>query len=276
VLLGPNAALLLAMALAVLTDMTVAVGRGWARRLPAWTGEITVLLVLYSTWQLGLGIIADHTRGAVARGLAVWRFERALGIGRERAFQRAVIHAPSVMRALNYFYAVGHVQDVMIVLVWLFWRHRDRYVASRRVLVALIGLCALVQAFPVAPPRLLPQTGVVDAGRLLGYALYPLGGLHDSSQLTAMPSVHVAMAAWVTWVVLTVSTSRWRGLILAHLAATFAAVIAPGYHFWLDGIVAIGILAAVVIGQREWARRAATHSQQIDSGVTFSFSPTGR
>lgn len=249
-LLGPNVALLLAMTLAVLTDLIVAVGRGWARRLPPWTGEITVLLVLYAAWQLGLGMIADHTRGAAAHGLAVWRLEGVLGIRSERAFQRAVLHVPSLMRALNYFYAVGHVQDVMIVLVWLFWRHRDEYFPARRALVALIGLSAVVQAIPVAPPRLLPQTGVVDAGRLLGYALYPLGGLHDSSQLTAMPSVHVAMAAWVTWVVLTVSTSRWRGLIVAHLVATFAAVVAPGYHFWLDGIVAVLLLAGVVAVQR--------------------------
>lgn len=250
-LLGVTQALLLAVALFVAADVLRWRPRRWAVELAPWAAETALLLVLYAAWQAGLGVLADHTRGAVAHGLDVWRVEQALHLPAEATVQRAVLHAPWLMRWLNYYYAVGHVQDVMLVLAWAFWRHRDRYFDARRTLVWLIGLCAVVQAFPVAPPRLLPVTGVVDGGRLVGYALYPLGGLRDSSQLTAMPSVHVAMAVWVTVVVMTVSTSRWRGLILVHLAVTILAVVAPGYHFWMDGIVAAALLGGIMLA-RAW------------------------
>lgn len=250
-LLGVTQALLLAVALAVAADVLRGRPRRWAVEVAPWAAETALLLVLYAAWQAGLGVLTDHTRGAVAHGLDVWRVEQALHLPAEASVQRAVLHAPWAMRWLNYYYAVGHVQDVMLVLAWAFWRHRDRYFEARRALVWLIGLCGVVQAFPVAPPRLLPVTGVVDAGRLLGYALYPLGGLRDSSQLTAMPSVHVAMAVWVAVVVMTVSTSRWRGVILVHLAVTILAVVAPGYHFWMDGVVAAGLLGGIMLA-RAW------------------------
>lgn len=250
-LLGVTQALLLAVALSVAAEVLQWRPRRWAVEAAPWAAETALLLVLYAAWQAGLGVLADHTRGAVGHGLEVWRVERALHLPAEATVQRAVLHAPWAMRWLNYYYAVGHVQDVMLVLAWAFWRHRDGYFGARRALVWLIGLCSVVQAFPVAPPRLLPVTGVVDAGRLVGYALYPLGGLRDSSQLTAMPSVHVAMAVWVTAVVITLSTSRWRWLILFHLTVTILAVVAPGYHFWMDGIVSAGLLAAILLA-RVW------------------------
>ena len=257
VLLGVTPALLLAMTMAAAADLLRVRPRRWAVRAAPWAAESALLLVAYAAWQQGLGVVADHTRGAAAHGLAVWRVERSLHLVKEATVQRWVLGTPALMRGLNYYYAVGHVQDVIAVLAWSFWRHRDRYLDARRALVALIGSCALVQAVPVAPPRLLPATGVVDAGRLLGYALYPLGGLRDSSQLTAMPSVHVAMALWATVTVVSLSSSPWRWLMLVHLAVTVAAVIAPGYHFWLDGLVAAGLLIIVRGGQ--WLTGTAQH-----------------
>ncbi|GAC1314481.1 MAG: phosphatase PAP2 family protein [Acidimicrobiales bacterium] len=246
-LLGVTPALLLAMTMAAGADLLRGRPRRWAVRAAPWAAEAAILLVAYAAWQQGLGVIADHTRGAVAHGTAVWRLEQFLHLPTEASVQRWFVPMAPVMRGLNYYYAVGHVQDVIAVLVWSFWRHRDGYPAARRALVWTIGLCAVVQAYPVAPPRLLPVTGVIDGGRLVGYALYPLGGLRDSSQLTAMPSVHVAMALWATVTVVSLSRSPWRWLLLVHLVVTVAAVIVPGYHFWLDGAVAAGLLAVVLM-----------------------------
>jgi len=101
----------------------------------------------------------------------------------------------------------------------------------------------------VAPPRLLPATGVIDAARVLGQSVYAPAGLRDYTQLTAMPSVHVGWSVLVAIVVLSVSTSRWRWLILAHPVVTTAAVVLTGNHFWMDGIVAAAMVGAVVAGQ---------------------------
>jgi hypothetical protein len=58
-----------------------------------------------------------------------------------------------------------------------------------------------------------------------------------------MPSIHVGWAAVVSLGVFAVSASRWRWFFLLHMIVTIIVVSASGNHWWLDGIVAIGLLA---------------------------------
>jgi hypothetical protein len=51
-------------------------------------------------------------------------------------------------------------------------------------------------------------------------------------------------------VVVTIGTSRWRWLVLLHPAITIFVVAATANHFWLDGIVAIALLALAIAVQR--------------------------
>jgi hypothetical protein len=250
VLLGPGPALLLAALLALGWAGLRVLPPGPARRAAPWAREAAILLVLFAAWQEALGAATTHhLAGAVGHGMLVWRLEQRLHLPAERSFQRAVLHWPDGMRALNYYYAGVHVQDVIACLVWVMWRHPDRYRRARNLLAGLTAATVVVQAIPVAPPRLLPATGVVDAGRLLGYAIYPLHGLRDSSQLTAMPSVHVAWALWVAVVVIRSSSSRWRWLVVLHPLITLASVVATGYHFWLDAVAAAALVVVVVCVQ---------------------------
>jgi hypothetical protein len=250
VLLGPGPALLLAALLAFGWAALRVLPPGPARQAASWARETAILLVLFAAWQEALGVVtAHHLAGALEHGMSVWRLEHRLHLPAERSFQHAVLHWPDGMRALNYYYAGVHVQDVVVGLVWVMWRHPDRYPTARNLLAWVTAATVVVQAIPVAPPRLLPATGVVDAGRLLGYAIYPLNGLRDSSQLTAMPSVHVAWALWVAVVVIRSSSSRWRWLVVLHPLITVASVVATGYHFWLDAVAAAALVVVVVCVQ---------------------------
>jgi hypothetical protein len=56
----------------------------------------------------------------------------------------------------------------------------------------------------------------------------------------------------IGWAVVRVSGSRWRWLALAHPVLTVFVIAATANHFWLDGIVAVALLAACV-----WAQRGA-------------------
>jgi hypothetical protein len=243
-----------------------AVGR-WGGRRPAWcewAREAALLLALFAFWQWLLGVGVNSTVGAAGHGMAIWHLERDLHFPSERTVQHAVLHAPTVMRALNFYYAGVHVQDVLLCLVWMFWRHRDAYRPARNALALMTLATAFLQFIPVAPPRLLAATGVVDAGRLLGYAIYPLNGLHDASQLTAMPSVHVAWAAWVGIVVVRSTKSKWRWLVLADPILTVASVIATGYHFWLDAVVAVVLVwGAIAISGRQRRPRGAHQVEEV-------------
>jgi hypothetical protein len=76
-----------------------------------------------------------------------------------------------------------------------------------------------------------------------------------------MPSVHIGWAVLVGLVVVTVSTSRWRWLVLAHPVLTAVVVVVTANHWWLDGVVAVALLAAAVAIDRS-ARRIAAERQQ--------------
>ena len=60
--------------------------------------------------------------------------------------------------------------------------------------------------------------------------------------------------------IVAVSTSRWRWLFLLHVALTMMVVSATGNHWWLDGIVAI-VLLAVALAIDRGARRVAASGE---------------
>jgi hypothetical protein len=158
------------------------------------------------------------------------------------SFQARFLPYPDLMRALNVYYAAAHVPVLVACLVWRFTRHRKHYPSLRTTLAITTGVCLLVQLVPVAPPRMYPGLGFVDAGDVFGPGVYGKVGTGIADQLSAMPSVHVAWAALVALAVIVASSSRWRWWILAHPILTVVAITATANHWWLDGIVATAIL----------------------------------
>lgn len=96
--------------------------------------------------------------------------------------------------------------------------------------------------------------GFVDTGHLYGQSVYTALGRGASDQLSAMPSLHVGWALLVGIVVVAVSTSRWRFVVLAHPVLTVAVVVVTANHWWMDGIVAAAILATAY-GLEQGVRR---------------------
>jgi len=65
----------------------------------------------------------------------------------------------------------------------------------------------------------------------------------------AMPSLHVAWAAWCAAALVTASRGRWRHLAWLYPAATAVVVLATANHFVLDAaaglaVTGLGLLAA--------------------------------
>ena len=96
--------------------------------------------------------------------------------------------------------------------------------------------------FPLAPPRMMP--GFVDTGLQFGQSVYGAersGGV--ANQFAAMPSLHVGWAALIALSMILITRSKWRWLWLAHPIITFGVVVVTANHYWLDGIVALLLLA---------------------------------
>jgi hypothetical protein len=219
-------------------------GRRW-RAIAAFCREAALVLGLYALWALLGQLSLMQVDGAMDRGLAIWHFEQDIGLPSEVDMQKLILGHDLVVRACNQFYALVHVPALIVFLVWLFFRHRDRYPTWRTSLALLTAACLLIQFVPVAPPRLFRGLGFVDTANAFGESVYGPLGSPGPAQLSAMPSVHVGWAVLIGWAVVGVSSSRWRWWVLAHPVVTILVVVVTANHWWLDGIVAIAILVAI-------------------------------
>jgi diacylglycerol O-acyltransferase len=123
------------------------------------------------------------------------------------------------------------------------------------VLINVLGFVVFWR-YPVAPPRMLDGfTDVVAASHTVGS--WHTGALaSNANQLAAMPSLHIAWAAWCAVAVWRLTgRPAIRALGVAYPLLTGFAVLATGNHYVLD-ILGGAILTAVAVAIVAWAPRA--------------------
>jgi hypothetical protein len=226
--------------------------------------ELAVVLGLFATWQIAGAWALTRVEGAFQRAQWILDVEGHTGLPSELTVQQTILGHDALIRLVNVFYLYAHINSIVIFLVWMFVRHRDRYRWARNTIVLLTGSCLLVQMLPVAPPRMLHADGFIDLALAYGQSIYGAFGSGTADQLSALPSVHVAWSLLICFFVLTVSTSRWRWLVLLQPVTTIYVVVATANHYWLDGISAGLLLAAALpvtdaIERRRARRTAARH-----------------
>jgi hypothetical protein len=215
--------------------------------------EAALLFGLYGLWQFAGSFTVMSPAGALPRGRWLWHAERVLHLPSETAVQRLFLPHPVLVQAFNLYYDVLHFPVLGACLIWLYAWHRSSYPSVRTTVALFTGVSLLIQLIPVAPPRLLPSTGLVDTAVRYGQSVYSWNGGMDADQYSAMPSVHVGWALIVAIAVITASRSRWRWLAVAYPLLTLVSVTVTANHFWLDGIAA-GLLVALVLAVQRLAR----------------------
>lgn len=235
--------------------------------LPAF-GEFALVSALYSVWQIARQLPPTHESGAMDRARQIDDLQQALHLPTEIAMQHIVVDHNLLAWLTNAYYATMHVPALIAFLIWLFVRHRDRYPHWRNGLAVVTAGCLIIRFVRVAPPRFIGELGFVDLADKHGFSVYGPVGTGISDQFAAMPSVHVGWAAVVALGVFATTTSRWRWLFVLHLPVTIFVVAATGHHWWLDGIVAIGLLAIGLRLDAALCRPGASSSlrrQSVDS-----------
>ena len=233
--------------------------------------ESGIVAALYSLWQLAGTISVIGSGDAFDRGRWIHRFEHDVHLPSELRAQHLISGHPLLTQGANWYYAGVHFFALGAMLLWLFARHRDRYRGVRNVVVLLTASSLLIQLIPVAPPRLLPGFGFVDTAQQYGQSVYNVSGI-TVDQLAAMPSVHVGWSLLVAWAVISVSRSRHRWWVLAHPVLTVFVVVATANHWWLDGIVAAGLLllSILVVRSVPLLRGSASRVDHGDTGGATS------
>lgn len=196
----------------------------------------------------------------VAHAEAILAFERTAGLHIEPHLQAWSSNRPWLVGAMAWYYLPGHLVPFLGLLAWAAWRGGRHYAAFRQAALLAIGAAfALFVLFPVAPPRLVPSSGLADVthattapgldGGLVGALANPFA---------AFPSEHVAWAVLIAWAVVRFFGRRWAPVAAAHVGATVFLVFALGHHYVVDVAAGAGIgTLGAWAGERVLRREAA-------------------
>ena len=219
--------------------------RGWAHlalQFAVWFG-------FYAVYQVVRGAADREVAEAFWNGTLVIEAENRLHALVEPAVQGFVQSSGLLIFATTYTYWLSQFAVVGVTLLWVYFRHYDRFADFRNWLIGanLIGLLGYV-LMPTAPPRMYPEWGFSDT--LSDYASIN----HDSGLIAfaanpyaAMPSLH-SMDALIVGIVMfgLVRPKLAKALWLAWPIWVGFAVISTGNHYWLD--VVAGFVLAIVTG----------------------------
>jgi membrane-associated phospholipid phosphatase len=254
---------------------TEAVAREWTLPRPVavrprWWLDALVIAWLCWVYDLVANLAPLRLHAALAHGEGLLSAERALHLDPELALNRWLGAHHTLASVLSYYYDNAHFVVTLGLLVWLWWRRSADYRPLRDMLVLanVIGL-AVFWLYPVAPPRMLPGfEDVVAASHTLGsWHTGPLASA--ANQLAAMPSLHIAWAAWC-------GVALWRlsrrvvvrALALLYPSLTALAVMATGNHYLLD--ILAGLATAALAALCAWAiqrRRRSGATGPVAYGV---------
>ena len=212
--------------------------------------ELATIGAGYAGYSLiRLAIRAGH-QVAFTHAAELWHDERRLHLTVEPYLNHlAAAHVP-LAEAAGYYYGLLHFLVTPLVLAWLYLRRPAAFGRLRSGLVLATAAANVVfWAWPAAPPRFsVPgMTDILVAHDILG-AAHPRGATSLVNLYAAMPSLHVAWAAWCAAAVVTATRGRWRHLAWLYPAATTLVVLASANHFLLDvagglAVAGLGMLA---------------------------------
>jgi hypothetical protein len=208
---------------------------------PAWVTivrEVGFLAAAAFLYTFVRGLTDDRVDVAHANAEQVISLERSLGIFVEPDLQNQVVGHGWLVDVLNALY-ISYWPIVFGTLAWLLVRRRDMYPVFRNALLASGAITLVVfAAYPLAPPRFLPERGFVDtiAAQSEGYRSFNASALVN--EYAAMPSLHFG---WVLLVgIALVTLASHPALRVAGVAAPvlmLAAIVLTGNHYIVDGVV---------------------------------------
>jgi PAP2 superfamily len=223
-----------------------------------WWVEVGVIVWLCWVYDLTTNLAPLRLNLALSNALGVLDLERSLHLDPELSLDRWLAAHHTLGLLLSDYYDNAHFIFTLGILGYLWWRRTDLYRPLRNslVLVNVLGFIVF-WLYPVAPPRMLKgYTDIVATSHAFGSWHTGVLASH-ANQLAAMPSLHMAWAAWCALALWRISSRRWvRVPAVLYPCMTALAVLATGNHFLLDilgGLAAMAISVFIVsIATARW------------------------
>jgi PAP2 superfamily len=218
-----------------------------------WGRELLFVLGFYAIYDAVRGVTTGSLAQAQRDGYSVLSYERLVHLDPEHWLNDSVQRVPALAVPACFFYATLHFVITPAVLIWTY-RYRPNEYRQARTVLALITLAALAGFwwYPTAPPRLLAGAGFHDTlsqfsnwGWWGADASVPAPAAAIGNQFAAMPSLHVAWAAWCA-----ATACRLTRHKVVHIAAlaypvlTALVVLATANHYLLDVLAGVALWGA--------------------------------
>ena len=225
------------------------------RRIYRDIGELVLVALAFLLYFVVRANVIDRPDLAIENALRIVDAEKDLGIYSELAWQEAILDSRLLVRFFNFVYFWLDFPLITVLGLLMYWKRR-RYYTFTRDAILFSGACALIAyaLFPVAPPRLLPESGIIDTLQAYNNASYQAQSTEFFvNPYAAMPSLHVGWAFLVAiGVVLAFGRGdlpRWlRAAVIlfavAHPLTQWASTVFTGNHYFLDGVG--GLMAAAL------------------------------
>jgi hypothetical protein len=216
--------------------------------------ELLLVIPAALFYFLVRGLVNARGSDAEAHAQRLIDLEIRLGIYRELELQAAIIDSPMLVNIVNWIYIWGHWPLITVIVIWMVIRHRGQFPLYRNAFLisGAIGMI-IFAAYPVAPPRLMPDLLFIDTvtERSNSYRLFQPPAL--TNPYAALPSLHFGWNLLMGIAVFRQARAPWlKGLAVIMPCAMFASIVLTGNHYILDGIaggVIVGFalfLAAIV------------------------------
>ena len=227
-----------------------------------WWKEILFILGFYLVYarirnQFGSnGLFAADTTTAADNARTVINLEKKVGLFFEEQLQSFFIDWGWCLWFWNVFYGSLHFVVTIGTGIFLFRKFPARFLRYRTglAITTALGLVGFA-AFPLMPPRLL-STPPPYGGSMTEFAFVDTLAVHGgllsfdsgtlqaiSNQWAAMPSLHLAWAAWCALALIPVLNSRWARLTMwSYPIATSFGIVVTANHYWIDGLAGLVVL----------------------------------
>ena len=178
----------------------------------------------------------------------------------ERDLQQWALGTPALVWVMNHFYKQSHWSMTSLVVCFFFTRRRDAFRIFRKwfILCNILAFAYYI-VFPVAPPRLCPDMGVVDT--ILAYGSYSQKTLENGlvNKFAAMPSMHFGYSCMFAIAIIFLrpapdSVFDLKAVLTTHQQLKYAvsvflvcmyplfmflSIVITGNHFISDAIVGV-------------------------------------
>lgn len=224
------------------------------RKRPHLLGEILIVIFLVKIYTRIRASQDNREDAAVRNGFDILHVQSYLGMDFEKSWNLWLARHENLEWMISWWYEQAHIPATFLTLIACYWLRPNLYRPARNALVLtnVIGLTVFL-VYPVAPPRLLPNSGFVDSVKEAG--LGHTNGPVEANQFGAMPSLHLAWATWTAIVLICMSRYQWqRILAICYPLTVTLAVIITANHYVLDVFAGVAVTFITVFAAGLWVR----------------------